>query len=143
MKILCLICLFSWLGGLPYPADLILYSEGTVAYYEDPNLMRRVWKFRKSWGQDLGDLDDFIDGIALNDCSYLGKTAFIVVNDVLLIGPLLVVDCACAEHLPGRIDKGLIADLGYYTAVELLGARTYIEDITIYLEKGTDARVWK
>lgn len=123
------------------PAGILYYDSGTVAYYQDPGLMQEVLENRKSWGQDLGDLDKFVDGIAMNDCGLLGETVFIRVRNGPLIGPLLVVDCACAEHLPGRIGRGLIADLGYHTAVELLEADTYIEDVIIYLERNINARL--
>jgi hypothetical protein len=127
---------FKWLlvlMALIYPsATFIYYGNGVVAYYEDPLGMKNVVEVRNGWGQDL-DLSGYIDGIALNDCSLIGRAVMLRRGDGPLIGPFLCVDCAQEQHLAWREEKNIIADVGWLTAKVLWGADTYIPDVTIYI----------
>lgn len=121
---------------IPVPGGTVplsLYDSGTVAYYQDQDLMYQVTQNRKQWGQDF-DLTGYVDGIALNDCSLLGKTVWIQRGDGPIIGPFLNVDCANGVHIESREERNVIADVGYYTAKHIWEANGYITDVKIYLE---------
>ena len=103
--------MFIW-----YKILTVIILTGKLTFYNS-GIMEEVYTNRIAY-QHVTPCVECIGMIAVLDCQYLNKLAWLKVNNKLL-GPLLIVDCAAQHDYKRLLQRGLVAEIDYMNAMKL------------------------
>jgi hypothetical protein len=102
---------------MKFHADELLLAvivAGTATFY-NPGIMDRVYRNRLAWGQ-VAPCAECVGMVALLEPERIGERVWLSFDGgVTQIGPLLVVDCAAAQHRADLERRGWAVDVDWQT----------------------------
>ena len=118
---------------------LALLIAGSATYY-NPGVMADVYANRLAWGQ-VEPCAECVGMVALLDKVHIGRRVWLSFDGgATTVGPMLVVDCATAQHRADLERRGWAVDVDWDTWERLKLPRMPVPVLVLIAENASDSQ---